>query len=87
MVIALPTWGDLSSTPQTVFGSWYVVGIHSEKPLGGGCERPNSPLFRHKNTFGSSYTPALLLHLAGRRRDIFPGIALQVHTFVLTVSI
>lgn len=30
MVIALPTRGDLSYTPQIGFDSWYVVGIHSE---------------------------------------------------------
>lgn len=55
MVIALPTWGDLSSTLQTVFGSWFVVGICSENAPGR-VEKAMVLSFRLRNTWGSFYT-------------------------------
>lgn len=34
MMAALPTRGDLSYTPQAMFGSWYAVGISKTAPPG-----------------------------------------------------
>lgn len=69
MVIALPTWGDLSSTLQTVFGSWFVVGICSENAPGASWESRWS--FRSDwGILGAASTlefQALPLNLEGRK--------------------
>lgn len=90
MVIARPTWRDLSSTPQTVFGSWYAVGIHSENAPWGKIRTLWWPVVQIQGYIWQllqwSSRPSSSIYW-GEKGTFSLVVHCRVHTFVLTVSI